>query len=230
VSDGSSLHDAAGSGDVAEVRRLVAMGANVEQQRGEYGRRPLHLAAGYGQVETIRVLVELGADVEAKTNRGVRPLHWAAQNGHVEAIRVLVKELGADVEAKDAKGATPLHRATAAGQYGAVRALMQADVKNAAAYSVFADILALSMVPLLLLIAFFVFKRLFRITHAKQPRGRPARTPAADRTAAAQQRARSEQQRQFKLTETLLEALRQLAAAPHDGNAIHSTDAVSFGP
>jgi hypothetical protein len=39
---------------------------------------------------------------------------------------------------------------------------------------------------------------------------------------------RSEQQRQCRLTEALLEALRQLAAAPHDGNALHAADAVSF--
>ena len=47
VSDGCgdmamNLHDAAADGDVAEARRLVAAGADVEEQRGQYGRRPLH--------------------------------------------------------------------------------------------------------------------------------------------------------------------------------------------
>jgi hypothetical protein len=86
--------------------------------------------------------------------------------------------------------------------------------------------LSASTVLLLLLFALYVFKRLFGSARAR-PRGRPARTPAADRTAAAQQRTRSEQQRQRRLTEALLQALRHLAVAPHDGNAIHSADAVS---
>ena len=107
-----------------------------------------------------------------------------------------------------------------------MEALMQlgADVNAPDA----ADILRFSMAPLLLLFGFYVFKRLFGSARASQPRGRPARTPVTGRTAATQQRARSEQQRHCRLTEALLEALRQLAAAPHDGNAIHAADAVSF--
>jgi ankyrin repeat protein len=68
VSDGCgdmapNLHEAAWNGDVAEMRRLVAAGADVEEQRGVFGRRPLHVAAHNGHVETMRVLVEeLGAD------------------------------------------------------------------------------------------------------------------------------------------------------------------------
>ena len=59
------LYDAAKSGDVVEVRRLVAAGADVEEERGELEWRALHVAAGHGQVEVIKVLVELGADKEA---------------------------------------------------------------------------------------------------------------------------------------------------------------------
>jgi hypothetical protein len=51
---------------VAEVRRLVAAGADVEEELGELGLRSLHVAAGYGQVEVLKVLVELGANKEAK--------------------------------------------------------------------------------------------------------------------------------------------------------------------
>jgi hypothetical protein len=44
VSDGCgymamNLHDAAERDNVAEARRLVAAGADVEEQRGQYGRR-----------------------------------------------------------------------------------------------------------------------------------------------------------------------------------------------
>jgi ankyrin repeat protein len=60
------LRSAAGSGDVAEVRRLAALGADVNME--DYNRaRPLHYAACNGHVEVLRTLVELGADVHAVT-------------------------------------------------------------------------------------------------------------------------------------------------------------------
>ena len=63
----TNLHEAAINDDVAEVRRLVAAGADVDEQRGEFGMRPLHWAAEVGQVEVMGVLVELGADKDART-------------------------------------------------------------------------------------------------------------------------------------------------------------------
>ena len=80
------LYDAAKSGDVVEVRRLVAAGADVEEQWGEFGMRPLHEAASQGQVEVITVLVELGVDKEAKT-AGMTPLHLAVCSGRVRRSR-----------------------------------------------------------------------------------------------------------------------------------------------
>jgi ankyrin repeat protein len=60
------LFDAVVSGDVVDVRRLVAAGADVDEPRGEHEMRPVHVAAGNGHVEVIRVLVELGVNKEAK--------------------------------------------------------------------------------------------------------------------------------------------------------------------
>ena len=98
-----NLHEAAGDGDVAEVRQLMAAGAEVDE-KGEHGMTPLHWAATEGHVETVRVLVEeMGADKDAKAVNGATALHFAADNGQVEVMRVLVEELGAD---KDAKAAT----------------------------------------------------------------------------------------------------------------------------
>jgi ankyrin repeat protein len=87
------------SGDVADVRRLVAAGADLEEQYDVDGWRPLHVAAAMGMLEVVTVLVELGADKEAKEANGWRPLHMAAGNGHVETMTVLV-QLGANKEAK----------------------------------------------------------------------------------------------------------------------------------
>jgi ankyrin repeat protein len=96
-------------GNVAEVRRLVAQGANVNVESAG-GWRPLHSVAVYGKVEVARTLVELGADVHAAANDGWTPLHWAALNGRVEVMTTLV-ELGADVHAVNTRRDTALHLA-----------------------------------------------------------------------------------------------------------------------
>jgi ankyrin repeat protein len=82
-------------GDVANIRRLVAEGADVNVQDGTGGGRPLHVAAHYGHVDAVRVLVKVGAELEAATVDGMRPLHTAARQGHVSVVKTLV-ELGAD--------------------------------------------------------------------------------------------------------------------------------------
>ena len=87
---GVMTHQAARSGDEAEVRRLVANGVNVDERDAD-GSTALHTATEHGHVEVMRALMELGADKEAKDADGETPLHWAADNGHVEAIKVLAQ-------------------------------------------------------------------------------------------------------------------------------------------
>jgi hypothetical protein len=118
------LQQAAGNGNVAEMRRLVANGRNVNERDAD-GDTALHVAAVYGHVEAMRVLVvELGADKDAKDAAGGTPLHFAAFKGQVEAIKAL-EQLGADKEAKNAAGGTPLHFAALNGQVEAIKALEQ---------------------------------------------------------------------------------------------------------
>jgi hypothetical protein len=136
VSDGcgdmaTNMHEAATNGDVVEVRRMVAAGADVEEQWGEFVVRPLHVAARYGHVDVIVALVEMGADKDAKNVRGVTPLHYAADNGHVEAITVLV-QMGADKDAKKVGGVTPIHCAASNGHVESITVLAQMGVDIAA--------------------------------------------------------------------------------------------------
>jgi uncharacterized protein len=56
----AGLHAAAAKGDVAEIERLIASGANNEAADGR-GRTPLHVAAFQKQYEAARVLLRLGA-------------------------------------------------------------------------------------------------------------------------------------------------------------------------
>jgi ankyrin repeat protein len=86
-----ALHLAAESGDVVEVRRLAALGVNLEERDAD-GATALHIASMHGHVEAIKVLVvQLGADKDAKTADGATALHMAAVNGHVEAMKVLLQ-------------------------------------------------------------------------------------------------------------------------------------------
>ena len=60
MADMTLLQKATQRGDVAEMRRLVANGRNVNERDAD-GDTALHYAADYGHVEAMRVLVELGA-------------------------------------------------------------------------------------------------------------------------------------------------------------------------
>jgi ankyrin repeat protein len=68
-----ALLEAAYRGNVDEVRRLAALGVDVNAE-GLGGVRPLHWAALMGRVEAMRTLVELEADVHAAAADGRRPL------------------------------------------------------------------------------------------------------------------------------------------------------------
>ena len=60
----TGLHAAAAAGNVAEIERLVAAGANRELRDGN-GRTPLHVAAYRKQYEAARMLMKRGANPDA---------------------------------------------------------------------------------------------------------------------------------------------------------------------
>jgi len=124
------FHGAAGAGNVAELRRLVAEGMDVDVQDG-YGATALHWAADNNKVSAIHALVKLGAFLEAKTATGATPLHLAAASGHGGAIRALV-QLGANKGAKAVDGETPLHAAARNDRVGAIRVLVQLGANKGA--------------------------------------------------------------------------------------------------
>jgi hypothetical protein len=99
-----ALFQASGDGDLARVRTLVRLGANVKE-RGEQSWTALHCAAQSGHVEVARALIALGAYPEARTVGGAGPLHMAARSGHAEVARALL-ELGAELDAVTGAGQT----------------------------------------------------------------------------------------------------------------------------
>ena len=118
------IHDAAGAGEVEQVRRLLAEGTDVNAKTDE-GNTPLHAAAAWGHRDVVAVLLSAGADVNAKERNGMTPLHFAA-NGDHDNVAALLIESGADVNANAVNGWTPLHVAALWGHERVAKALIAA--------------------------------------------------------------------------------------------------------
>jgi hypothetical protein len=129
------LTDAASRGDVAELARLLAAGADPGAREGSEEWTPLQRAACHGHADAIRLLLQVGAREEGASASGWTPLMWAAHNGHTAAIEALLRG-GADVNATNDWGSACLHLASAYGSVDAVRMLVAAGA-NVSACSVY---------------------------------------------------------------------------------------------
>ncbi|XP_068240444.1 uncharacterized protein [Palaemon carinicauda] len=121
------LHEAAFSGDVDAVRRLLDSDFDINC-RNRYGETPLHLASFKGNVAVIRLLLEKGALINARKSNEETPLHRAINNHHRESVEVLLSN-GSDVNAQDEKGRTPLHLAVIKGNVEITHLLLREKPK-----------------------------------------------------------------------------------------------------
>jgi ankyrin repeat protein len=138
------LHDAAWTGDIAEVRQLVAAGADVNAQ-DDMGATALHWAARGGhrvgphqctgeapdRPEVVDALLQLGADPNIQDRRpkgfgrssGWTPLFVALHHEQFGSARVLL-EHGADPNIKSDQGLSVMEMAAAEGAPRALVALL----------------------------------------------------------------------------------------------------------
>jgi ankyrin repeat protein len=125
------LRDAAESGDVAEIERQIAAGADPNALVDNW--TPLQKAAQGGHIAAMAALLKAGARVDGTDGYGGTSLMYAAARGHAAAIDALVAA-GADVHRMDNVGETALHFASMGGNLDAARVLLEAgartDVRN----------------------------------------------------------------------------------------------------
>jgi ankyrin repeat protein len=120
---GPPLFRAAYAGDLAEVRRLLETGADVNATDPE-GRSPLFTASFEGHLDVVDLLIARGAAVDRAANNGFTPLIAAAQEGHSSVVERLV-DAGGSLEKRTSAGQTPLYAAALSGRTHTVETLIR---------------------------------------------------------------------------------------------------------
>ncbi len=126
ISQAGTIHDAAKSGDLGQVQKLVVNGVDVNE-KAIRDETPLIVAAIAGNGEIVNYLLQRGADINARNSSGLSSLHAAAYAGHTDIVALLVAK-GADVnDASNRYGVTPLHVASEENHIETVQALLRLD-------------------------------------------------------------------------------------------------------
>jgi len=113
-SDSTAFMDAAMSGDMNTVTRLLDQGVDVNAKDAG-GSTALMYASWRGYVEIVKRLLGKDANVNAQDSHGMTALGHASQEGHADIVKLLIDN-GADVNAKDEDGMTILIYASQKGE------------------------------------------------------------------------------------------------------------------
>jgi ankyrin repeat protein len=89
----TGLHRAAALGDAAQIRKLLADGAD-PKARDASGRTPLHVAAFGSHYDAVRALVAGGADINALENRRYDVITIAAVKDDVRMVKLALEHGG----------------------------------------------------------------------------------------------------------------------------------------
>jgi len=111
TSQAAAIHDAAKSGDLDQIQRLVVEGVDVNE-KAVRDETPLIIAALAGNGEIVNYLLQRGADINARNASGLTALHAAAYAGHTEIVSLLIARGAAIDDASNRFGTTPLLLAT----------------------------------------------------------------------------------------------------------------------
>ncbi|GMV93853.1 MAG: hypothetical protein AMXMBFR82_36310 [Candidatus Hydrogenedentota bacterium] len=121
---GPALNGAIFTRRVDVVKRLIELGANVNEQDKQFGYTPLATATEVGDAKIVKMLIDAGADLKATDFIGQTPLCTAAMNGQTAVMKVLL-DAGSDIRHRNAEGETILTMATWMDQAKAVEFLLE---------------------------------------------------------------------------------------------------------
>ena len=118
-----ALMEAAYTGNLGEVRRLVLDGTPVDPIDPER-RTPMMFAAFNGHAPVVEYLLDAGAEIDAKDSNGRTALMYASSGPFEETVKLLLTH-GAEVDVQGTlEGFTALMTAAAEGQVEVVRQLL----------------------------------------------------------------------------------------------------------
>ncbi len=121
---GDSLHDIAATGDLNQVRALLARNPKALESRDKMQKTPVYFAITYDRVDVLKFLIEQGADVNVRDKTGLTPLHVATFMSRPACADALIKA-GAKIDAVDDFGDTPLHSGAIHGMTGMIGFLVR---------------------------------------------------------------------------------------------------------
>jgi ankyrin repeat protein/L-ascorbate metabolism protein UlaG (beta-lactamase superfamily) len=121
--------EAALSGDLEAVARLLKTDPKLFEAKNADGDTALHAAAGCRRGEQValpivRLLLEKGATVDAKNTSNQTPLLYAAYGGFRQVVDLLISK-GAVVQYQDTNGRSPIHYAAREGHPEVVEVLFK---------------------------------------------------------------------------------------------------------
>lgn len=121
-----ALHAAARSGNVAEVKRLLAEGVSPNARHPSYAGLPTPLLAAsfMGHAPVVRLLLDADADLAGRSIQGRTALHHAADQNHSRIVALLC-DAGAPRDIEDYRGHTALQLASWQGHVESVDALVR---------------------------------------------------------------------------------------------------------
>jgi uncharacterized protein len=122
---GLTIFEAAATGKINNIIRLLARDPSLVNSYAEDGFQPLGLACFFGHLDTAEYLVRVGASVNAQSRNGLRaaPIQSAAAGGHHQIVKMLLQH-GADPNVREQGGYTPLHAAAQNGDDEMIRVLL----------------------------------------------------------------------------------------------------------
>lgn len=86
---GTWLHVAASLGQLEIVKRLIAVGADVNAKGGVFGDGPLNEAASDGHIEVVDYLLSCGAEIDVSEPER-NPLFGTIRGGHTAIAKLLI--------------------------------------------------------------------------------------------------------------------------------------------